>query len=673
MTTKTLITIGSFLFFQFTIFQVFSQIDNLQDLVSKLETQKDTSRVNTLLKISYLLAKNSPNDAIVYAQKALKLSEKLNYTQGIGNSYHLIGLGYDYQSKSAEAIGFYQKSLTIKEKIKDKEGIAKTLNNLGILYIYISEFEKALDCFQSVLTVFEDLNKEENIAGTYNNFSICYTYLGDTAQASAYLLKALEVNQRIGNLSEVASNYNNIGFNTGLTNSAKALNYFKKALKINQEINNKRGESTTLYNIASFFLQLENIDSSIVYYNKGLQIATETNDIENLQFIYLDLSNIYEYKNQYQEAFLYFKKYTSLRDSVITLETNKKLAEMLTINETQRKEQEIIAQKAEIKNEKLIRNVSLLGLVLAVLFILIGIKYYYEKKQHNLILSKQNKIINNQNKEIEKQNKSLKIKNRAITDSIRYASRIQQAMLPPIELINNQFIEYFILFKPREIVSGDFYWFAAKQNNFYFAVADCTGHGVPGAMMSMLGLSQLNDIVSMNEEFKASEMLNILRERVIKSLHQTGQDEEAKDGMDISLCIYNQSNNSLNFSGAHNTAYILRPVELNENANKKEYEFHELKANRMPIGIHRKQETPFSDEYFELKAGDFLYLSTDGFSDQFDSTDTKKFSKKQLKETITNLCSLPISKHKDKLNQIFLDWKGDNDQIDDVTVMGIKF
>ncbi|HLN55370.1 MAG TPA: SpoIIE family protein phosphatase [Bacteroidales bacterium] len=248
-----------------------------------------------------------------------------------------------------------------------------------------------------------------------------------------------------------------------------------------------------------------------------------------------------------------------------------------------------------------------------------------------------------------------------ITSSIAYASRIQMAMLPVSNIFTESFSDYFIIFKPRDIVSGDFYWVGEDSHNIYFTVADCTGHGVPGAFMSTLGISILNEIITHNKDIKANTFLNLLREKIKTQLHQTGKAGEAADGMDISLCVLKKNRELLQFSGAFNPLYVFTGGELKE-----------FKADRMPIGIHYGDEASFSNHEIKVNKGDTLYLLSDGLTDQFGGPEGSKYKKAQLKKLFSEIHFMPLSDQKKLIELEFLRWKGTNEQIDDVTVIGVK-
>jgi serine phosphatase RsbU (regulator of sigma subunit) len=248
-----------------------------------------------------------------------------------------------------------------------------------------------------------------------------------------------------------------------------------------------------------------------------------------------------------------------------------------------------------------------------------------------------------------------------ITSSIEYASRIQMAMLPVSDLFMESFSEYFIFFRPRDIVSGDFYWIGEDEKNIFLTVADCTGHGVPGAFMSTLGISALNEIITNNQDLKANTVLNQLRDKIKTSLHQTGKEGEAADGMDISFCAVKKNRKILQYAGAFNPLYYCTNSDLIE-----------LKADRMPIGIHYGDEASFTNHEIPVRKGDVVYLMSDGISDQFGGTEGTKYKKAQLKKLLWEIHHRPMAEQKRLIENEFLRWKGHHDQVDDITVVGVR-
>lgn len=267
-------------------------------------------------------------------------------------------------------------------------------------------------------------------------------------------------------------------------------------------------------------------------------------------------------------------------------------------------------------------------------------------EQHDLVSKKKDEIF---------------LQKKEITDSINYAQLIQKAVLPPEDLITSLLPEHFVFFKPRDIVSGDYYWFAQIENKAIVVVADCTGHGVPGAFMSMLGISLLNQMVNNQQKFSAGWALDELRKQVKKSLRQTEASSESKDGMDLALMIFDFNKNELEYAGAFNPLYIVHDNSLIE-----------FKPDRMPIGIHRNDNINFTSKTFLFEKGDMFYAFSDGFVDQFGGIDSRKFMTKNFKELIINIHALPVCDQHKTMEKTLNDWKGDNEQTDDILVIGIR-
>lgn len=292
-------------------------------------------------------------------------------------------------------------------------------------------------------------------------------------------------------------------------------------------------------------------------------------------------------------------------------------------------------------------------LIIAILLLIILIVLFRERQ-----LQKEKRILEEKVKE---RTAEIEAQKAEITSSIEYASRIQLAMLPVYDNFKHFFAEHFIIFKPRDIVSGDFYWIGEDGNHIFFTVADCTGHGVPGAFMSTLGISTLNEIITNKKDLQANTVLNLLRDKIKTSLHQTGKSGEAADGMDVSLCILNKERNILEYSGAYNPLLIFQKGVLRE-----------YKADRMPIGIFIREKATFTNYEIKVNKGDTLYLFSDGITDQFGGPDGSKFKKSSLKKLLHEIHSKPMEEQKLIIETEFEKWKGNDDQIDDVTVIGVR-
>jgi serine phosphatase RsbU (regulator of sigma subunit) len=251
---------------------------------------------------------------------------------------------------------------------------------------------------------------------------------------------------------------------------------------------------------------------------------------------------------------------------------------------------------------------------------------------------------------------------RELAESIKYASYIQQAMLPDSTEISRYLSDSFLLHMPCNMVGGDFYFISGQKDNIYLAVGDCTGHGIPGAFMSIMGLSFLHVVISRFNPDNASQVLNQMREHVMKALSQTGAQTEQKDGIDMAICILNRNNNVMQFAGAVNPIYVVRNRTLIE-----------YQGDKMPVGIDSEQERPFTNQQIELEPGDMVYLFTDGFADQFGGSKGKKFKYRPFRELLTKISEFPADQQKIHLQQTFDTWKGNLKQLDDVLVFGFRY
>ncbi|WP_317898177.1 PP2C family protein-serine/threonine phosphatase [Aurantibacillus circumpalustris] len=295
------------------------------------------------------------------------------------------------------------------------------------------------------------------------------------------------------------------------------------------------------------------------------------------------------------------------------------------------------------------------------------IKFRLELEHSKKLIEQKHEELLLQKIEIQSQKDSLEEKNREITDSINYAKNIQNAFIPSEQKFNSHFNDSFVLFKPKDIVSGDFYWIHEKNGTTFYVTADCTGHGVPGGFMTMLGLSFLDEIIVGQEVQDPAKVLNLMRDKIISTLNQSGNVGQNKDGMDITVCRINKNEKKLTFSSANNDIYLIRNNSKFENGK----EFIEYKANRQSCGYSDLNKL-FTSESISLNEGDCIYTFTDGFADQFGGPKGKKFRYKQFEEILINNSHLRFSAQKNLLNNMNNAWRGDHEQVDDILVIGIK-
>ncbi len=330
-------------------------------------------------------------------------------------------------------------------------------------------------------------------------------------------------------------------------------------------------------------------------------------------------------------------------------------------------EEKIKIQLESIEKQKIFIYASVFVLLLMSFLAYFIYRGYRIKREANIKLEEKNRTILAQKDEIKSQRDiargqrdQIAYQKKHITDSINYAKRIQIALLPTIELFSDK-IEHFVMYRPLDIVSGDFYWVNNIDNKQIIIAADCTGHGVPGAFMSMLGVTMLNEIINCKRVFEPDKILNLLREDIISSLKQSNEEDRVKDGMDMAISVIDYKNDKLHFAGANNPLCLIREGEI-----------HTYKGDKMPVSIHYKMK-PFTSHEIDLKKGDCLYMFSDGYGDQFGGTKQKKFMVKNLKNKLLEHSHLQMLKQGEKLTEIFEEWKGDSPQVDDVILIGLRY
>ncbi len=408
---------------------------------------------------------------------------------------------------------------------------------------------------------------------------------------------------------------------------------------------------------------------SLIYYKKTITLKFNQNSI-GFEFAVLDYTvpseNLYKYKLE------------GLEDDWITSDANNRRANYPGIAPGNYTFKVIGANNNKIWNNNGTQiqititppwYKTLLAYIIYVLLIISSVWIFIKVREQKLKEEKQileQKVkertaeIEAQKETLAEQNEEIAEQHKNITDSIHYAQRIQAAILPPANQIDDVVDEYFILYRPRDIVSGDYYWITRRNDITIIVAADCTGHGVPGAFMSMLGIAFLNEIVNKEGVIEPHKILNRLREQVINQLHQTGEAGESKDGMDVSMYVIDHKKMKLSFAGAYNPLYIIRDNEIIQ-----------LKADRMPIGYYIKN-TSFTIQKFELQKGDCLYNSSDGYPDQFGGPDGRKFMTKKFKQLLLDIHKKPMAEQQTILDKTIDDWRGDIEQIDDIIIIGIR-
>lgn len=612
--------------------------------------------------------------ALEYYLASLKIDKEIGNKPGLSISYNNIGLVYWNQGNYEKALKYYLISLNLDEELGDQKGMASSYNNVGLIYWGQSNFDKALEYFQRAISLHSILNDKKGMAGGYSNIGGVNYYKGHPDLAIQYFKKSYDMYESIHYLPGCATAATNISeILTEQKKYSEALIYGMNALKIQRELGSKSDVAYSLLALAKNYSSQHDYSKAIELLKEAAALAKEIRANKQLSQAYLDLAAIYARQNNYKEAYSMHQLYSEVSDSIYTNESAAQIAEMNTKYESEKKNREIdilkkekeiqqLTQSSEKSKNVIIRNSLLIGLTLILLLAILLFNRNQVKQRANIALAQKNKNIEEQKTQIEFQHGQLELKNKEITDSINYARNLQLAILPPDQQVRQLLPESFILYKPKDIVSGDFYWLEQWGDKILVAAADCTGHGVPGAFMSIVGNNLLQQAVNNYGLSKPFLILNNLNKQISKMLHQTEEASTVKDGMDIALISIDQKERKVEFAGAYNSLWLIRDNDIRE-----------YPADKHPIGAFIGEELKqFSHHEFQYQPGDRLYIFTDGYADQFGGTSGKKLKYKNFRSLILEYHQLPMSLQREKLLHFMDDWKGNLEQIDDMLIIGIQ-
>jgi tetratricopeptide (TPR) repeat protein len=636
-------------------------------------------------------------EALESYQKALPILERIGEHQGMASSYNNIGLIHADQGRYAEALESYQKALTILERIGDQKGIAICYNNIGIIHADQRRYAEALEAFQKALTIHERIGYQQGIAMCYNNIGTIHAAQGRHAEALEAYQKALAIHERIGDQKGIAICYNNIGnIHAKQGRYPEALEAFQKALTIRERIGDQRGMASSYNNIGHIHYGQGRYTKALEAYQKALAIARSLGLHDYLDDIYLNLAQTDSalaasgQNHLWKSAYLHHRLYAAYKDSVRNEASIRKQAQLESQYEYDKKtsllkaeqEKERALAAAQLRQRETQRNLSLLALGIALIglvtFSILYRKIHQQRdliqkqsdeiqqknlalEQYNAELKSTNQALEESNRIIQQQAETLSEKNQEILDSIRYAERIQRAILPSAEKWQRLLPESFLFYKPRDIVAGDFYWLEETERYIFLGVADATGHGVPGAFVSIVCANALHKAVLEEGLESPAEILCRVREVVVSQLTQAG--EKVKDGMDIALIRFAKGDQSRAvFAGANRPLWIVSAEGLLEVA-----------GTRQPIG-YVEEPKPFEEVELMLgsRAPAMVYAFTDGIVDQMGGPKGRKLLPKGMREWLSSLWSQPVAEQAERLVALFEAWRGAHHQMDDVTIVGVR-
>lgn len=678
----------SLLYFSLFFFIAFTSIG--QDKVSLKDINKrfrnsssDIEKIKVLNEYYVHYYTLDSDSAMYFAQKAYDLSKKANYLEGQIRSATNIGSVNFYKGDLSKALQGYIESNDLTEKYIEQHGedkfsqrqTSKNLNNIGLIFLNQQDFEEAEKYLLSSIAIDKKLGNRISISNCYHNLGTVKENQGKYDEAIEYYTKAYYIKVEENNILEIPSTLINIGvIRMNEESYHQADTCFQAAVKYSKKSNNSRDLCLAYINLGDLHFLQQEYNRAITKYFQAVDICEENNYLYFLNYAYESISMAYKEMKNYKGAYEYANLFNEIKDSINSVESRNLMSELRTKYETENKEKEIVLlnkekdlKNIELKNSRSILIFTVAGLAIISLFLILLFFSYKQKKRVNA-------EINHKNKKLEIAYSIVEEKNKEILDSITYAKRIQSAILPQPKLVKEYFPDSFILYKPKDIVAGDFYWLETvdipnSQSTVLFAAADCTGHGVPGAMVSVICNNGLNRSVHEHEIYEPGKILDKTTETVIKEFEKST--DEVNDGMDISLACLNypktingKSNKdsipNLSWAGANNPLLLIRDNKIIE-----------YKPDKQPIGKYDKSK-PFTTHQIKLMKDDVIYMFTDGYQDQFGGPKGKKFKPAYLRKLLLEIHQKPMDEQMKDLNLTFEEWRGNLEQVDDVCVLGVR-
>lgn len=676
--------------------------------------------------------------ALNHLQKSLRLARQADQQAWIALNLNRIGNVYQLKSIYPQALQSYLDALDINNRLEDKIQIARTQVNIGTVYSLTGNYPRATEHMLEALETYEKEEDREGMAWTSLSIARLFSQIEFYDKALQYNELALNQYRGLGNrngeilsLTELANIYYHSGYNEKalkiadevlasniqtqnihgqaanyllmgiiyfeLSSYKKADEYLLKALDLKQSVNDSIDISKLNRYLGEVQIKRGNFAQGFKYLNSAMEVALKQKLMSDARDVYLSLSHAYTLRGDFKKALEHHSSYSAIKDSINAGDIGR--MEMQYEFDKREHEQELVSkqreamQQAKLERQRMFSFFISIALLLTVVFAVVIFYFYREKKKINQILVAQNHEILRQKNEIEDQKQEIESQRdlaerqrdqiadqqKQITDSIRYASRIQAAVLPRPQNLESYFRDYFVFYQPKNIVSGDFYWVTSlPDGRLAVTVADCTGHGVPGAFMSMLGITLLKELTTAQGTESAGDILFKLRQLVIASLNQTGNEGDSHDGMDMGLAIIDRVKGEMEFAGAYMPLLIVRKSGLEgidpsypvEAANG--YSIFEIKGNKMPIGFHVIGEKPFTTHCVKYLSDDVVYMFSDGYTDQFGGPSNQKYMLINFKKFLLNIQAYPLAEQKNAIEKNFEEFKGNQKQVDDILIMGFK-
>ncbi len=629
-----------------------TSIDSLERVAES--ATNDSIKASALLNISQI--HDDPVLAIEYGIKALSIAEENDFLQLSAEIATNLGIVYYGLGDYEKTLDYFYQAQSANESMQDSMRMAIGYNNIGLILSDLGRLDETIKNHKLSLRIKQSLGDDEGIANSLSNLGLAYQEMDSLDLALDYFYSALKLDQELNNTYGLYTIYSNLGKNYYLRNQFDSTSfYYNKAIMLTDQINNSYNKAELLKDYADLNAKQRQYDRAIEKYNSSLRLAQAIDAKSIIRDNYKGLSFVYQQTDKLDEALASYEKYDSLNKLLFSQEQSNKLAEIERNYQIQRgqKEIELLKKESEIKDLQLRNNTyTMYFLVAAILMVAAIVILQYRK---NLYKTRTNRILRNQNLEIQDKNKN-------IMDSILYAKNIQKAILPSGDKLKALFKDAFVYSKARDIVNGDFYWFAEKGDKVIIAAVDCTGHGVPAAFLNVLGNSHLNSIVIEQNELAPGNILKKLNERMLTSLHGNELDLHTEDGMDIGLCLLDTKSFKLQFAGAKRPLYYFCENQLRI-----------IKGDSHPVGGDAyPKDRCFQQHEVELQKEDCFYLFSDGIVDQFGGPKNKKFMYSKLRSILQKVHQQPMEDQLMVIQDDYFTWKGENQQTDDILIIGIR-
>jgi serine phosphatase RsbU (regulator of sigma subunit) len=652
--------------------------------VLKKQPRADTNKFSTLYEIAFQY--NTAGDfsnSMAYLEKCQRIADSLKYSRGLAKVHNSIGVLYLVKGDIPKAIDHQLQSLKYYETYNDRNGIAKGYFNLGTMHFYNNNMNQALSCWKNSLRLYEALKNEFEIASVEGNLAAFYSNRRMFDSSEYFFKRVISYYEKSGMEDEAGMAYGNMGAVYMQKKDIKsALKYSFKALGIARRTNKKLDMALCYSNIGSIYAEMKKYREALAYNDSGLTCALSTGSREKIAAAYTALEETYLSMKNYKKADEYLHLYMLYNDSLHNENSMQAIAEMQARYESEKKEKEILllskdkqitnlslkSIKDTIKRRRIIIYAMIAGLALVSVFAFFIFSNYKRKQKLNLALEETNLQLAAQNKLIEE-------KNLQISDSIEYASDIQRSVFPTEAEFKLLFPQSFVYYVPKDVVSGDFYWIASAASGEVpasvsssrqsqaepvrcLAVCDCTGHGVPGGFMTMMAFNLMENIAHDSAEIHPARFLDEINESLARTFVSQNQYTSSKFGLDISMICFDPVSMRLRYAGSHTPLCIVRNGTLTE-----------LKADNATPGITKEH---FTEKEMTLEKGDMLYLFTDGFADQFGGAKREKFFSYRLKDMLVTISGNPVYEQKEMIARVNEEWKGKNEQTDDILLIGIR-